>query len=133
MSQLVGKFWNGFFWGSPSHKPVAWLGAGAGVLVVALPLVIAFFGKGGHPLFLAALLFTGLAETGWGLELLPRRWVMLAGWGRVVRWLCAVVGLVLGAIGVVQQLAPPWFAGVIAVGALLLVFEMAPGGFANRA
>jgi hypothetical protein len=126
-------FWKGFFWGPPSHRPVAWLGAGAGIVVVALPVVIAVFGTGGHPVFLLSLLFTGLAETGWGIELLPRRWGALAGWGRVARWLCAVVGVVLAAVSLVAQLAPTWFAGVIAFGAVLLVFEMAPGGFANRA
>jgi hypothetical protein len=126
-------FWKRFFWGPPSHKPIAWVGAGAGVIVVALPLVIAFLGTGGHPLFLLALLFTGLAETGWGIELLPRAWRTTAGWGRAVRWLCAAIGVVLAVLSLVGQLAPLWFAGVIAVGALLLVFEMAPAGFANRA
>ncbi len=114
-------FWKGFFWGPPSHKRIAWHGALAGLAVLALPLIIAVFGKGGYPLFLLALVFVGLAETGWGIEILPRHIVTLAGWGRVVRWLCAVIGL-----------APLWFTGVIAVGALLLVFEMAPGGYANR-
>jgi hypothetical protein len=125
--------WKRFFWGPPSHKPIAWVGTGAGVVVVALPVVIAVFGKGGHPFFLLALLFTGLAETGWGIELLPRAWRMLAGWGRAVRWLCAAIGVVLAVLSLVGQLAPLWFAGVIAVGAFLLSFEMAPGGFANRA
>jgi predicted DNA repair protein MutK len=82
--------------------------------------------------FLLALVFTGLAETGWAVELLPRHLVALAGWGRLARWLCAVIGLALAAISVLGQLAPFWFAGVITVGALLLVVEMAPGGFANR-
>lgn len=68
-------FWKGFFGGLPSHKRVAWLGA------LALPLIIAVFGKGGHPLFLLALVFVGLAETGWGIEILPRHMVTLAGWG----------------------------------------------------
>jgi hypothetical protein len=123
----------GFFWGPASHKPVAWLGAGAGVVVVALPFIIAFLGTGGHPLFLLALLFTGMAETGWAIELLPRQWMVLAGWGRVLRWLCAAMGLLLAILSLVGQLAPLWFAGVIGVGALLLVFEMAPGGYANQA
>jgi hypothetical protein len=133
MSAKVNRFWSGFFWGAPSHKRVAWVGAFAGLLVVALPLVIARFGTGGHPVFLLALLFTGLAELGWAIELLPRRQATLAGWGRLVRWLCAVVGLVLGAASVVGQLAPLWLTGVVAGSALLLVFEMAPGSFANRA
>ncbi|HEY7983515.1 MAG TPA: hypothetical protein VID73_05065, partial [Ktedonobacterales bacterium] len=91
------------------------------------------FGHGGTPVFLLALLFTGLAETGWGIELLPRALAVPAGWGRLARWLCALAGLALGAVSVVAQAAPLWFAGVIAASALLLVFEMAPGGFANRA
>jgi hypothetical protein len=131
--RAMDRIWKGFFWGPPSHKRIAWLGAAAGLVVLALPLVIAVFGTGGHPLFLLALAATGLAETGWAVELLPSQAARLAGWGRVARWLFAVAGLVLAAISLVGQLAPPWFAGVIAVGALLLVIEMAPGGFANRA
>jgi hypothetical protein len=126
-------FWKRFFWGPPSHKPTAWVGAGAGVVVVALPVVIAVFGKGGNPLFLLALLFTGLAETGWGIELLPHAWKTPASLGRAMRWLCAAIGVLLAVLSLVGQLAPQWFAGVTAVGAFLLVFEMAPGGFANRA
>lgn len=132
-SHQMRAFWKGFFWGPPSHKRVAWLGALAGLAVLALPLVIAVFGKGGHPVFLLALVFVGLAETGWGIEILPRHMVTLAGWGRAARWLCALIGLALAAISALAQLAPLWFAGVLAVGALLLVFEMAPGGYANRA
>jgi hypothetical protein len=133
MQQVRDRFGKGFFWGPPSHKRIAWLAAVAGLIVLALPVVIAVFGTGGHPIFLLALGFTGLAETGWAVELLPRHAVRLAGWGRLARWLCAVVGLVLAAISILGQLAPLWFAGVIAASALLLVFEMAPGGFANRA
>lgn len=132
MRNFTDRVRKGFFWGPPSHKRIAWLGGLAGLMVLALPFVIAVFGTGGHPLFLLALVFTGLAETGWAIEVLPRHLVALAGWGRVARWLCAVIGLVLAAISTLAQLAPLWFAGVVAVGALLLVFEMAPGGFANR-
>jgi hypothetical protein len=132
MRQAMVRLAKGFFWGSPSHQRVAWIGATAGLVVMALPLVIAVFGKGGHPVFLLALLFTGLAETAWAIELLPRHAIRPAGWGRLARWLCALIGLALAAVSVVGQLAPLWFAGVVAVGALLLVFEMAPGGFANR-
>jgi hypothetical protein len=126
------RYWKGFFWGPPSHKQIAWVGAGAGVVVLVLPFVIARFGTGGHPVFLLALLFIGLAETGWAAELAPRHVVTLAGWGRAARWLCSVIGLALAIISLLAQLAPLWFAGVIAVTALLLVVEMAPGGFANR-
>jgi hypothetical protein len=130
---MAARFWKGFFWGPPSHRPVAGLGFVAGLLVLALPLVITLFGRGGQPVFLLALVFVGLAETGWGIELLPRKMAAQAGWGRVARWVAAVIGVVLGVISVVAQLAPLWFSGVVAAGALLLVFEMAPGGFANRA
>jgi hypothetical protein len=129
----VKAIWKQFFWGPPSHKPVAWVGAAAGVMLLALPFVIAVFGTGGHPLFLAALFFVGLAETGWTTELLPRRALALAGWGRALRWLCAFIGLALAGISTLAHLAPLWFAGVLAVGAILLVFEMAPSGYANRA
>jgi hypothetical protein len=132
MPQITERFGKGFWWGPPSHKRVAWIGAAAGLIVVALPLVIALFGTGGHPVFLLALVFTGLAETGWAVELLPRQAIRLAGWGRLARWLCAAIGLVLAALSLLGQLAPVWFAVVIAVGAFLLVIEMAPGGFANR-
>jgi hypothetical protein len=125
-------FWKRFFWGPPSHKRVAWVAALAGIIVIALPLVIALFGTGGHPLFLLAIFFVGLAETGWAVELLPRQELTQAGWGRIARWLSAVVGLVLAIISVLAGLAPIWFAGFIAVAALLLVIEMAPSGFANR-
>lgn len=127
------RFWKGFFWGPPSHKPIAWLGASAGIVVLALPVFIALAGTGGQPVFLAALLFVGLAETGWGVELAPRRLATLAGWGRAARWLCAVVGVALAMVSLIGQLAPLWFVAVILVGALLLVYEMAPGGPANRA
>jgi len=132
MRQAIERLAKGFFWGPPSHKRVARIGAAAGLVVMALPLVIALFGTGGHPVFLLALLVTGLAETAWAIELLPRRALRSAGWGRLARWLCALIGLVLAAVSVLAQLAPFWFAGLVAVGALLLVFEMAPGGFANR-
>jgi hypothetical protein len=125
-------FWNGFFWGPPSHKPVAWVGGAAGLIVLALPLVIAVFGSGGHPVFLLSLAFLGLAESGWAVELLPRRSVKLAGWGRAARWLCAVIGLTLAAASLLAGLAPLWFVGIVAAGALLLVVEMAPNGFANQ-
>jgi hypothetical protein len=126
------SFAKGFFWGPPSHKPVAWVATLAGVIVMVLPLVIALFGTGGHPAFLLAIFFVGLVETGWAVELLPRHWYALTGWGRFARWMAAVVGLLLAVLSVVDGLAPIWFAGIIAVTALLLVVEMAPSGFANR-
>ena len=107
-------FWQGFFWGPPSHRRVDWLGAAVDLLVLALALTLALLGQGGHPLLLLAFLAVGLAELGWGIEVLPRHYVTLAGWGRAVRWSCAVIGFVL------------------AVGTLLLVAEKALSGYANR-
>lgn len=54
MRKVTDRLGKGFFWGPPSHKRVAWLGAAAGLIVLALPLVIAVFGTGGHPVFLLA-------------------------------------------------------------------------------
>jgi hypothetical protein len=124
--------WQALWRRPPSQRRIAWIGTLAGLLVIALPLVIAFWGSGGSVVFLLSLLFTGFAETGWGVELFPRRWTEQAGWGRVARWLCAIIGLGLGAASVIFQLAPLWFSGIVTIGALLLVFEMAPGGPANR-
>ena len=99
-------FWQRFFWGPPSHKPVAWIGLAAGLVILAMPPIIAVFGTGAHPVFLAALLLVGLAEAGWGIELLPSRWAALAGWGRAGRWLCAVAGAVLAVGSLLTRLAP---------------------------
>jgi len=132
MSNWPRSLWHGFLWGPPSHRPIAWVGGVAGLAVLLLPVVIAVFGSGGNPLFLLGLAFTGLAEAGWAVELLPRRAVTLAGCGRALRWFCAFVGLLLTAASLLARLAPLWFGGVVALGAFLLVFEMAPGGFANR-
>jgi hypothetical protein len=66
----MGRFWKGFFWGAPSHRRIAWVGALAGVGVLALAGVV--FGKGA-PLFVLAVLLLGLAEFGWAAELLPRQ------------------------------------------------------------
>jgi hypothetical protein len=46
MRKVTDRLGKGFFWGPPSHKRVAWLGAAAGLIVLALPLVIAVFGTG---------------------------------------------------------------------------------------
>ncbi|HEV2236592.1 MAG TPA: hypothetical protein VGR57_08015 [Ktedonobacterales bacterium] len=132
MSGLIERVRKGFFWGPPSHRRIAAAGLAAGILVVAVPVAIALFGQGA-PVLVWALAFVGLAEAGWGIELLPRALATTAGWGRLARWLCALVGLVLGAISVVGQLSVAWFTVGIAVTALALVFEMAPGSFANRA
>ena len=83
-------------------------------------------------MLLLAFLAVGLAELGWGIEVLPRHYVTLAGWGRVAQWSCAVIGFVLAVTGLLGQQARPWFAGVLAVGTLLLVAEKALSGYANR-
>src|SRR5262245_3207496 len=53
-----------FFWGAPSHKPIAWAGAVSGLIVVALAVLLLVIGHGA-PVFLVALLCVGLANFGW--------------------------------------------------------------------
>jgi len=126
------RFWDGFFWGSPSHKRIAWAGALAGVGVLALAGVVAFIGQGTAPFALAVLL-VGLAEFGWAAELLPRRRARAAGWARLARWLCAVAGTVLAGLSLLWGLTPvAWFGAIIAGTGMLLAFEMSPAGPANR-
>jgi hypothetical protein len=122
----------GFFWGAPSHKSIAWTGAISGLLVVALAIFLLVLGRGAL-LFLLALLFVGLANLGWGIELLPRRLFALAGWARVGRWGCALAGSALAILSLLWGLSfGPIFGMIIAVGALLQVVEFAPGGPANH-
>jgi hypothetical protein len=124
------SFFMRFFWGPPSHKPIAWVGALAGVGVLALAGVVV--GKAA-PLFALAVLLVGAAESGWAAELLPRPWTRAAGFVRAFRWLCAVAGTMLGAVCLALGLTPVvWFGAVIAGTGLLLAFEMAPSGPANR-
>jgi hypothetical protein len=121
-----------FFWGAPSHKPIAWAGALSGLIVVALALFLLAIGHGA-PLFLGALLCVGLANLGWGAELLPRRLTSTAGWARVARWGCALAGSVLAILSLIWGLAFGLAIGlIIAGGAILQVIEFAPGGPANR-
>jgi hypothetical protein len=125
-------FKKAFFWGAPSRKPIAWVGAVSGLLVIALAIFLLAIGHGA-PLFLFAILFLGLANLGWGAELLPHRMATLAGWVRVARWGCALIGSVLSALSLLWGLSfGPVIGLVIAGGALLQVFEFAPGGPANR-
>jgi hypothetical protein len=98
--------WQALWRRPPSQRRIAWIATLAGLVVTALPLVITFWGSGGSAVFLLSLLFTGLAEIGWAVELFPRRWTEQAGWGRVARWLCALIGLGLGVASVIFQLAP---------------------------
>jgi hypothetical protein len=125
-------FKKAFFWGAPSRKSIAWIGAVSGLLVAALALFLLAIGHGA-PLFLLAILFLGLANLGWGAELLPRRMALFAGWVRVVRWGCAVAGSVLAILSFLWGISfGPVIGLIIAGGALLQVVEFAPGGPANR-
>jgi hypothetical protein len=121
-----------FFWGAPSHKPIAWAGALSGLAVVALALFLLAIGHGA-PLFLCALLFVGMANLGWAAELLPRRLTTVAGWARVARWTSAVAGSVPAVLSLLWGVSFGLVLGlIIAGGALLQVVEFAPGGPANR-
>ena len=120
------RFWQGFFWGPPSHKRIAWVGAPAGVGVLVVTAVI--IGKVAL-LFVLAVLLMGLAEFGWAAELLPRRRTALAAWARLLRWLCAVAATILAGLCLFWGLTPVvWFGAVIAGTGGLLALEMAPGG-----
>lgn len=126
----MARYWNGFFWGPPSHKRVAWVGAAAGVGVIALAGVL---GGSRWPLFGVAVLLVGLAEFGWAAELLPARWSVSAGWARAARWVCALAGTALSALTLWQGMSPAvWLGAVITGTGVLLAWEMAPSGPANR-
>jgi hypothetical protein len=128
----MDTFWKAFFWGAPSHKPIAWAGALSGLGVVALALFLLAIGHGA-PLFLLALLFLGLANLGWAAELLPRQSTTAAGWARVGRWVCALTGSAFAILSLVWGLAFSLVFGLVIAGAALLqVLEFAPGGPANR-
>lgn len=128
--RFITRIWNGFFWGAPSHKRIAWVGALAGIGVIALA---SFFGSKGWPLFALATLLVGASEFGWAIELAPVRFARAAGWLRAVRWLCAIIGTVLGALSLALGVTPAaWLGAVVAGTGVLLAFEMAPGGPANR-
>jgi hypothetical protein len=125
------RFWSSFFWGPPSRKGIAWVGALAGIAVLALAGVV---GGRAHPLFVLAVLLVGAAEFGWAAELLPRRWSAAAGWARLARWLCAAVGTIVAGACLLWGLTPAvWFGLIIAGTGVLLALEMAPNGPANRA
>jgi hypothetical protein len=132
MNQLIGKSRRGFFWGAPSHRPIAWVGTVSGLGVIALAVFLLGIGHGA-PLFLVALLFLGLANLGWGAELLPRQQTAVAGWSRVARWICALAGTILALISLLLGVAfSPTFGIVIAAAGILQVLEFAPGGPSNR-
>lgn len=126
----MSRIQKGFFWGTPSHKPIAWVGAVAGLVVLALAGVVT---AKAQPLFSASIYCVGLAEFGWAAELLPRDQRRAAGWARAARWLCALFGTLLAIICLALNLTPvAWFGLVIAGTGVLLSLEMAPNGPANR-
>lgn len=128
--RFIARMWSGFFWGPPSHKRIAWVGALAGLGVFAFAAVI---GARGWTAFALATLLVGASEFGWSIELAPVRYAQVAGWLRAVRWLCAIAGTVLGALCLLWGVTPAAWLGVVIAGTgALLVFEMAPGGPANR-
>jgi hypothetical protein len=132
MKQVRDRFWQGFFWGEPSHKSIAWVGAGSGLGVMALAVLLLAIGHGA-PVFLVALLFLGLANFGWAAELLPKRRAPIAGWVRAGRWGCALVGATLALVSLVVGAAFSPAFGIVIVGAgLLQILEFAPGGPANK-
>ena len=130
MGLLVERLWSAFAWGPPSHKRIAWIGAVAGVGVLALAAVIV---GAGRPLFVLAVMLVGLSELGWAAELLPRRKTSVAAWARLARWLCALGGTALAILCLLYGQAPAtWFGAVIIGTGVLLALEMAPAGPANR-
>ncbi len=132
MGQLRTRLRTSFFWGAPSHKPIAWAGAISGLGVMALALFLLAIGHGA-PLFLLALLLLGLANLGWAAELLPKRQATAAGWARVGRWGSAIVGAVLAIISLIGGMAFGLEFGLVIAGTgLLQVLEFAPRGPANR-
>lgn len=125
-------FWKRFFWGAPSHKSIAWAGAISGLGLIGFALVMLAIGHGAL-LFMVAIGFLGLANFGWGAELLPASSVDVAGWMRVGRWGSALVGSGLAALSLFLSLTFGPVYGVVILGmGLLQVFEFAPGGPANR-
>ena len=80
-----------------------------------------------------AIGFLGLANAGWGAELLPANIANTAGWMRVGRWGSALLGSGLAALSLFLSLTFGPVYGVVVLGmGLLQVFEFAPGGPANR-
>jgi hypothetical protein len=126
------QLWKRFFWGAPSHKSIAWAGALSGLGLIGFGLFMLAIGHG-TPIFMAAIIVLGLANFGWGAELLPVRRATTAGWMRVTRWGCALVGSVLAALSLVLSLTFGPVYGIVVLGmGLLQVLEFAPGGPANK-
>jgi hypothetical protein len=91
------RFWKRFFWGAPSHKSIAWAGAVSGLGLIGFALFMLAIGQS-TPLFMVSIGFLGLANFGWGAELLPTGKTNAAGRMRVRRWGSALVGSVLAAL-----------------------------------
>lgn len=126
------RFWKRFFWGAPSHKSIAWAGAVSGLGLIGFAIVMFVIGHGA-PLFVAAIGFLGLANFGWGAELLPAHAATIAGWMRAGRWGGALGGSALAALSLLWGLTFGPVYGIVILGmGLLQVFEFAPGGPANR-
>jgi hypothetical protein len=125
-------YWKRFFWGAPSHKSIAWAGALSGLGLIAFALFMLAIGHG-MPLFMVAIGFLGVANAGWGAELLPANSANAAGWMRVGRWGSALIGSALAALSLLLGLTFGPVYGVVILGmGLLQIFEFAPGGPANR-
>jgi hypothetical protein len=126
------RFWKRFFWGAPSHKSIAWAGALSGLGLIGFALLMLVIGHG-TPLFMLAIGFLGLANFGWGAELLSANNANAVGWMRVGRWGSALVGSALAALSLLwgQTFGPVYGIVILGMG-LLQVFEFAPGGPANR-
>ncbi len=126
------RFWKRFFWGAPSHKGIAWAGAVSGLGLIGFALFMLAIGHG-TPLFMVAIGFLGLANFGWGAELLPVGSADTAGWMRVGRWGSALVGSSLAALSLLLGLTFGPVYGIVILGmGLLQALEFAPGGPANR-
>ncbi len=125
-------FWKRFFWGAPSHKSIAWAGALSGLGLIGFALFMLAIGHG-TPLFMVAIGLLGLANVGWGAELLSASNANTAGWMRVGRWGSALIGSALAALSLLWGLTFGPVYGIVILGmGLLQVFEFAPGGPANR-
>lgn len=132
MVELSRWLRHAFFWGAPSRKSIAWVGALSGAGVMALAILLLSIGHSA-PIFLVALLLLGMANLGWGAELLPRQRLTMVGWARTARWACALLGFILAALSLLWGLAfGLWFGLTIAGMGLVQVFEFAPTGPANQ-
>jgi hypothetical protein len=126
------RFWKRFFWGAPSHKSIAWAGAVSGLGLIGFALFMLAIGQS-TPLFMVSIGFLGLANFGWGAELLPTGKTNAAGRMRMGRWGSALIGSGLAALSLLWGLTFGPVYGIVILGmGLLQALEFAPGGPANR-